>query len=98
MYPNGRGKRLVNMSAWRETFRVELLKVGEGLTANTEPSLRNQEGVETWRAAPKAKAMVKVKSRPQTKRVAKAIVVRKSLQCWFESSHAHLQFYLLLKE
>jgi hypothetical protein len=36
-----------NWSAQKETFGVELLKVGEGLTANTEPSLRNQEGVET---------------------------------------------------
>jgi len=34
-------------SALGETLGVELLKVGEGLTANTEPSLRNQEGVET---------------------------------------------------
>jgi len=37
-----------------ETPGVELLKVGEGLTANPEPSPSDREGVETGRAAPKA--------------------------------------------
>jgi hypothetical protein len=42
------------LSARREIGDVELLKFGETLTGNPEPSLRNQEGVETRRAAPKA--------------------------------------------
>ena len=37
-----------------ETSNVELRKFGEGLTANTEPSLRNQEGVETRHGEPKS--------------------------------------------
>jgi hypothetical protein len=40
---------------------------------------QKREGVEIRRAAPKAKAMVKGESRPQTERVVKTIVVRKSL-------------------
>jgi len=45
-----------------ETIRVEPVKFGEGLTANTERSLvrNNFERVETRRQEPKAKAMVKV--------------------------------------
>lgn len=41
---NYRGK---NRVAQRVISEVELIKVGEGLTANTEPSLSNKEGVET---------------------------------------------------
>jgi hypothetical protein len=31
-----------NRSAYRETDKVELLKFGEGLTANTEPSRKRK--------------------------------------------------------
>lgn len=41
---NYRGK---NMSAQKETFEVEPVKFGEGLTANPEPSCSITEGVET---------------------------------------------------
>lgn len=37
--PNGRGKGLKFLSAQEETSKVESLKFGEGLTANTEPSI-----------------------------------------------------------
>jgi hypothetical protein len=40
-------------TAHRETGDAELLKVGETLTGNPEPSLLTEEGVETRRAAPK---------------------------------------------
>lgn len=45
-----------NLSALLETVGVELVKFGEGLTANTEPSFNRNidEGVETRRRASKA--------------------------------------------
>lgn len=42
------------LSALRETGDVELPKFGETFNGNPEPSLSNQEGVETRRAAPNA--------------------------------------------
>jgi hypothetical protein len=60
---SGIHSRLVNLGAFRETFRVECFKFGETPTKdNTEPSLirKDFEGVETRRSKPKAKAMVKV--------------------------------------
>lgn len=61
---------------------------------NAEPSLNNQEGVETRRWPPKTQVMVKAWSRPQTARVAKAIVVRKSCggspPCGFDSRLGYL--------
>src|SRR5580700_565983 len=58
------------LSAPAETTGAEPLKVGEGLTANPEPSPSDREGVETGRAAPKAArvATVKGQSRPRTLR------------------------------
>ena len=58
------------LSAPAETLGAEPLKVGEGLTANPEPSPSDREGVETGRAAPKAATavMVKGQSRPRTLR------------------------------
>jgi hypothetical protein len=58
------------LSAPAETPGAEPLKVGEGLTANPEPSPSDREGVETGRAAPKTAtaAMVKGQSRPRTLR------------------------------
>ncbi len=49
----GRRNGLKQLSAQRETGGVELLKVGETLNGNPEPS-PVREGVETRRAAPKA--------------------------------------------
>ena len=46
--------KFTNLSAQKEISNVELRKFGEGLTANTEPSLRNQEGVETRHGEPKS--------------------------------------------
>jgi len=43
--PTHRGKN--KLSALSERKEVEFRKVGESLTANTEPSLSNKEGVET---------------------------------------------------
>ena len=48
------------MSALSEKREVEFRKFGEGLTANTEPILDVQEGVETRYGIPKSKDMVKV--------------------------------------
>jgi hypothetical protein len=58
------------LSAPVEMPGAEPLKVGEGLTANPEPSPSDREGVETGRAAPKAAraAMVKGQSRPRTRK------------------------------
>ena len=48
------------LSALSEKREVEFRKFGEGLTANTEPILDVQEGVETRHGIPKSKDMVKV--------------------------------------
>ena len=54
------------------------------------PSQASQdEGVETRRGTSKLKGMMKVQSRPQTERVVKTIVARKSLKRWFESTHGY---------
>ena len=48
-----KGLELKNLSASKETLKVELRKFGGGLTANTEPSQRKfLEGVETRHVAP----------------------------------------------
>ena len=54
------GLDIKKLSTQSERVEVKCVKVGEALTGNTEPSLRNQEGVETRRRKPKASAMVKV--------------------------------------
>jgi hypothetical protein len=51
--PNYRGKN--KLSALSEKREVEFRKFGEGLTADTEPSLKNQKGVETKHGTPKPK-------------------------------------------
>src|SRR5262245_42836106 len=61
---------------------AEPLKVGEGFTANPEPSPRNREGVETGRAASKAALSRDDEGTVQTTNpsgAAKAEVVRKSV-------------------
>jgi hypothetical protein len=49
--PNYRSK---NLSALGEIREVEFRKFGEGLTANTEPSLSDKDGVETRHGTPKS--------------------------------------------
>ena len=49
----GRHSGLKELSARWETYGAELLKVGETLNGNPEPSPELGEGVETRRAAPK---------------------------------------------
>lgn len=71
----GRRDGLEKLSAQGEILDAEPLKVGEGFTANPEPSPIDREGVETGRAAPKAAAMVKGQSRPQTRHAAAKAVV-----------------------
>lgn len=51
--PNYKGKN--KLSALSEKREVEFRKFGEGLTANTEPSLVKQKGVETIHGTPKSK-------------------------------------------
>ena len=49
----GRHKGLkFNLSALSESLKVELVKFGEGLTANTEPRQHVLQGVETRQQAP----------------------------------------------
>ena len=70
----GRHKGLkFNLSALSESLKVELVKFGEGFTANTEPRQHVLQGVETRQQAPvKWKGIVQT---TKTKVVTKVMVV-----------------------
>lgn len=98
---NGRRCGLVQMSPLMETLKWNGAKTVNAVKCQRRASRKKkffQASVETLHPAPKGIIpMVKTKSRPQTERVVKTIVVRKSaaLRAWeFNSPSAH---HIILK-